>query len=179
LLGEERFTPPRDDCPHPEFWHSADDESTEFEVTELVGALVRATQPELVVETGTAWGQTAEAIGRALAANGHGRLVSLEVDRDRALAARRRCAGLPVTILTRPSLGYDAPRTVGLLWLDSAIGLRVAEYHHFRPSLRPGAVVGFHDTGPQHGYRDDVEALDGVRFVYLRTPRGVSIGEVL
>jgi hypothetical protein len=36
----------------------------------LVAAFVRALQPETVLETGSAFGQTAEAIGRALAANG-------------------------------------------------------------------------------------------------------------
>jgi hypothetical protein len=61
--SEARFTPPRPDCPHPEWWTSTDDDSTECEVTALVAAFVVALQPELVIETGTAFGQTAEAIG--------------------------------------------------------------------------------------------------------------------
>jgi hypothetical protein len=74
--SEARFTAPRADCPHPEYWHSTDSDSTEIEVTELVAAFVRAPQPETVLETGSAFGQTAEAIRRTLAANGHGRLVT-------------------------------------------------------------------------------------------------------
>lgn len=68
--SEARFTPPRPECPYPEWWTSTDVDSTECEVTALVAAFVVALQPELVIETGTAFGQTAEAIGHAVAANG-------------------------------------------------------------------------------------------------------------
>jgi predicted O-methyltransferase YrrM len=178
-LSEARWTPPREDCPHPEWWHSTDDDSTELEVTELVAAFVRATQPEVVVETGTAWGQTAEAIGRALRVNGHGHLYTLEVDPVRSASARHRVRRLPVTVVEQPSLSFEPPGQIDLAWFDSLIDLRVPEYHHLRPSLAPGAIVGFHDAGPQHGYRDRVEALPGLRLIYLRTPRGVLFGEVL
>lgn len=179
-LREDRWTAPRADCPHPEFWHSADDESTEYEVTELVAAFVRAIQPEIVVETGTAFGQTAEAIGKALARNGHGRLYTTETNAERAALARVRCATLPVTVIEGSSLDFTPPGEVGFAWFDSLLDLRVREFHALRPHLAPGAVVGFHDCGPQHGYRHAVESLtDWLRPIYLRTPRGVMFGEVL
>lgn len=178
---ESRFTTARDDCPHPEQWHSADDDSTELEVAELVGAFVRAVQPEIVVETGTAWGVTAEQIGLALARNGHGQLYTTEPTPDRAAAARERCAGLPVIVVEAPSNEFRPPSPIGFAWLDSLLPLRADEYRRLRPLLAPGAIVGFHDAGPQHGQREEWEALasEGLRFIYLRTPRGVLFGQVV
>jgi hypothetical protein len=179
---ESTWTAPRSDCPRPDWWHATDDDSTEIEVSELLAGFVRALQPEIVVETGTAWGQTAELIGRALKANGHGHLYTTETNVERVVAATGRCAGLPVTVLNQESLSFTPPGPVGLAFFDSFIPIRVQEAQALRPWLQPGALLGFHDCGPQHGYRDEVEALaqDGwLRMIYLPTPRGVIFAEVL
>ena len=78
--SEARFTPPRVECPHPERWTSEDIEATENEVIEGVYGLVRMLQPAYVVETGTHRGFMAASIGRALQANGHGRLDTVEIE---------------------------------------------------------------------------------------------------
>jgi hypothetical protein len=179
---ESTWTTPRPDCPNPERWHAPDDESTEAEVTELVAAFVRAIQPDLAVETGTAYGYTAAAIGEALSRNGHGRLDTLELDPRRAAAARARCAGLPVTVLEGSSLGYRPDIPVGFAWLDSLLGTRAAELAMLRPYLATGAIVGIHDAGPFHEHRETFERAfkrEGLRPIYLRTPRGVLFAEVL
>lgn len=184
-LSEGRFTAPRAECPDPQWWHSTDSDSTELEVSLLVGAFVRALQPDCVLETGTAFGQTAEAIGTALAANGHGHLETLEPDAERAEYARLRCRGLPVLVYQRPSLRWLSPQPhppYGFVWLDSLIHLRAAEFRFYRPWMRVGAIVGFHDCGPQHAVRPEVERLadEGLlRPIYLPTPRGVIFAEVL
>ena len=179
---ESRFTAARPDCPNPEHWTSDDEDSTEHQVTGLVAALVAALQPELVLETGTAFGQTAEAIGRALAGNGHGRLVTLETDPARAELSRTRCDGLPVEVLATPSLDYVPNAQVDLAWFDSLTHLRHLEYVRFRPYLSGRAVVGFHDTGPQHQVRGHLERLvhDGLLCapMFLPTPRGVCFARV-
>lgn len=178
--SEARWTPPRPDCPHPEWWTSTDAHSTEIEVTELVAAFVRALQPEFVVETGTCWGQTAEAIGRALEANGHGQLVTLEVEPQKVAYSADRCVGLPVQVTQCSSLAYTPDGPVGFAWFDSLLPLRVEEFNHYRPWLAAGALVGFHDTGPQFGgFGPQIAALEGVRPIQLRTPRGVTFVEVL
>jgi hypothetical protein len=178
--SEARWTSPRPDCPHPEWWTSTDAHSTEIEVTELVAAFVRATQPDYVVETGACWGQTAEAIGHALAANGHGRLVSLEVEPAKVEYAAKRCAGLPVTILALSSLSFVPEQPVGFAWLDSLLHLRLPEFQRYRQFMEAGAIVGFHDTGPQFGgFGAQIASIDGIRPLQLRTPRGVTFAEVL
>lgn len=184
LAPEDRFTGPTEWCPNPQHWHSTDGASTEVEVTELVASFVRALQPELVVETGTAHGQTAEAIGRALATNGHGRLVTIELNPTRVASSRDRCTGLPVEIVQSSSLDWrpDADEAIGFAWFDSEIHLRAAEFKAYRPWMTPGVIVGFHDTGPQHKLQPDIEQLgrDGaLKAIRLHTPRGVSFAEVL
>ena len=77
---ESRFTPSRKDCPHPERWHSPDSDSTEIEVSRLAAAFVEALRPDLVIETGSAFGQTAELIGQVLHTAGVGHLITFEVD---------------------------------------------------------------------------------------------------
>lgn len=183
--AESRFTPSRPDCLHPDHWHSNDADSAEFEVTELVAAFVRALQPEFVIETGTAWGQTAEAIGKALKANGHGELVTLDVDHDRVRFSDMRCIGLPVICLEIPSLNYVPVDRVdiGFAWFDSLVPLRSKEFMHFYKWMTPGkTIVGFHDTGPQHGLKPSIEELrrSGLLTpIYLPTPRGVGFAQVL
>lgn len=176
---ESRWTPPRPDCPHPEHWTSTDAHSTEIEISELVGAFVRALQPEYAVETGTCWGQTAEQIGLALKANGHGRLVSLEVDAEKVEHSTLRCNGLPVQVVMCSSLEFTPEQPVGFAWFDSLLDLRVSEFVRYRDHLIPGSVVGFHDTGPQFGaFGPMIASLPGMTPINLRTPRGVTFAQV-
>lgn len=180
IYAESAWTKPRPDCPHPEWWHSTDPQSTEIQVSELVAGFIRAVQPEYVVETGTCVGQTAHIVGMALQANGHGRLDTLETEPDRAKLSRQRCSGLPVTVHETPSLEFEPAQRIDFAWLDSRTELRVPEFERFRPWLGEGSIVGFHDTSPHKGvYGSLVEALPGTRAIRLRTPRGVTFVEVL
>lgn len=180
-LPESTWTAPRPDCPHPERWHAIDVLSTEREVSELVGALVGALRPDLVVETGTHHGWTSVAIGRALADAGVGRLVTLEIDTTCIPTARERCAGLPVEVVEMSSLDYVPDGPIDMLWLDSLIDLRVPEYLHLLPWFSDRSVVGFHDTGPQHppSLRRELDLLVDTGMIdpplYLPTPRGVAL----
>lgn len=184
---EDRWTGPTKLCSHPERWTSTDDESTELEVTELIAGFVRALQPDYVIETGAAWGQTSEAIGRALEANGQGRLDAIELDPERAEYVRERCAGLPVHVVADSSMNFNPDRHVGFAFFDSIFHLRVAEFMRYRPWMQTGTIVAFHDTAPGHGWVDGTDlrghverGLDGqARTLTLPTPRGITIAEVL
>lgn len=177
-LSEGRFTKPRVDCPRPDYWHSDDPDSTEHEVTTLVRAMITALQPEYVLETGSAFGQTSAAIGEALELNGHGRLVTLEPDRARAEKTRQRCVGLPVEVLETPSLEYSPASPLDFLWLDSLIHLRAEEVKRFASAMSPRAVIGMHDTGPHHqtrGYLAEIIRSGLVtKPLFLPTPRGCA-----
>ena len=187
---ESRFTPSRRDCPHPERWHSPDADSTEIEVSHLVAAFVQALRPDLVVETGSAFGQTAELIGQVLYSAGVGHLYTFEVDPARVSDTAERVAGLPVSVGMQPSLegiaGLIADERnrekVGFAWLDSLFELRVPELRAIRPLLSPGAIVGVHDCGDPNGTkypqfaREVADAAKEMGFnrLSLPTPRGVS-----
>lgn len=188
---EATYTKPRPDCPHPERWHAPDVDSAETEVSELVGAFVRALQPDLVVETGTAYGFTALVIADALERNGQGTLYTVEIDEMRAQRAWatmiKHVEARRVVIKKQSSMEFEPSQPIDFAWFDSLPDLRVQEFLRYRTQthygFRPGAIVGFHDCGPQHEpLRSQVEALanDGlIRPIYLRTPRGVIFAEVL
>ena len=179
---EAEFTSPRADCPHPERWHSRDIQSAEVEVTTLVSALVRAMQPDLVVETGTAYGQTARAIGKALQKNGHGELHTMDTNPALARRAERLCARLPVVVTCESSLDFVPPAPVDFAWFDSLIDLRIQEFRRYLPHMHSGTVVGFHDVGPQHpGLAEGIRQLadEGCLVpLFLPTPRGVCLAQV-
>lgn len=187
-LPESRYYEPTEMCPHPERWTSTDGDSTEIEVSEFIGALVRIIQPDFVVETGAAYGQTSEQIVRALLANGRGRYVGLEVSRNRAKVARRRIAPAPgggFKILCKSSLRWTPPADsppIGLLFLDTTREARMGELEWFAPWLARGAIVAIHDfpwdRGPYRGwiYRDVVDTGLG-RVVFFHTPRGLALIE--
>jgi predicted O-methyltransferase YrrM len=186
-IPESYWTPSSDWCPCPERWHATEDpDDTEREVTDLVLAFVRALQPELVVETGTANGQTAEVIGRALQGNCHGHLWTMEIDTRAAVAASARLKGLPVTVVIGDSLSWEPPGLIDFAWIDSGNAQhRTSEIFQWRDKFRRGAVIGVHDTAPSHGREPLRVALDvlfqqlGWQSLTLRTPRGVTFAQVI
>lgn len=192
-LPESRFTSPTHRCPEPGNWTSADDHSTEREVSELVAGLVRGLQPDMVIETGAAFGQTTELIGHALVANEHGWLYSFEPDLDRHAYALGRTIDLPVGILPVESIGeWEPPGEIGFAFFDSLFDLRVPEFRHYRQWMTDRTIVAFHDTAPQAGggqlgdwydlaTQIEYELVRGgaIRTISLPTPRGLVIGQVL
>lgn len=190
LPTEARFFAPEGCCPHPHYWHSVDDESTEVEVSEMLAGIVRGLQPDFCLETGAAFGQTSEAIGRALLANGHGHLVSLETDPERVMDCAVRCEGLPVEIIGSSSMDWQTSEPIDFAFFDSALSLRVDEFHRFLPLMHSGTFVAFHDTRPAaggghfEGTKDLQQVIDEqvlpseLIFFHLHTARGVTIGMV-
>ena len=177
---------PREDVPHPEWWQAPDEQATETEVSELVGAMVTALQPRFVLETGSYHGHTTLEIARALQRNGHGRLVSLEHSAPRAALAKKRLSHLPsefYEILTVSSMDYTPDALIDFAWLDSDGGdMRYKEFKRFLPWFHRSTIVGIHDTQPGRDERGGVNLLerDGLfRPVHLPTPRGVTFGNVV
>lgn len=194
-LPESRFTAPTELCPHPEWWSSTDGDSTESEVAELVMGFVRGLQPRAVLETGTGFGEVAEAISDGLAQNQHGHLYTLENTGNRAQYARERLARSfgadRVTVIHTDSLAWTPPADVvfDFCWFDSFYPNRVPEFVRYRPFMRKGTIVCFHDTAPGHaaGFAPGSDIRSTItdalrrelRLVHLPTPRGMTIGEVI
>lgn len=180
---ESRWYAAADDrCPHPERWHSLDIMATEFEVSELVAGFVRALQPDYVIETGTASAQTTYLIGRALRKNGHGRLVSLEIDPACVRAGQHMCRRLPVEVRRQSSMEFTPEEPVDFAWFDS-FELRVLEFRRYLPYMHARTIVGFHDTAipSESALREGLASLidEGLlRMIELPTPRGVAFAQV-
>jgi methyltransferase family protein len=174
-------------CPRPERWHSDNDDAAEHEVSALAAAFVTALQPDVVVETGSHTGQTAKAIGQALARNGHGMLYTVETEQPFAEQAARNCQGLPVTVIHGDSQGWlrdpGPPGPVGFAWIDGLWEHRAPDLEALLPHFSPGAIAGIHDTGPQFPWVQQALAplaeAGKIRLLDLRTPRGVSFAQVL
>lgn len=151
-----------------------DEEAPESEVIELITAFVRALKPRVVVETGTAEGHTAEAIGRALAKNGCGALTTVEIDAEKVDRCRKRLAGLPVDVVHGAAQSLVITEQIDLLFIDGNLEERSNEYMHFESQLRRGGIALLHDTLKFNPPQQLVAALPGAQ-VWLNTPRGLTV----
>jgi len=193
LLPESRYFDQDERCPHPEYWSSTDGDSTEYEVTDCIAGIVRGLQPDLVVETGAAFGQTTEAIADTLEFNGHGRLITFENDAERRNQLRNHDRATILNDSLNDSIeshiGEDA---IDLAFFDSNYECRIPEFLLFRKWMRTGATVIFHDTGPDRGrhriesgqsLREEIESelvqTGMIKVVDFPSPRGLTLGEVL
>lgn len=176
MAGSEGYNhTPTELCPHPEWWHAWNPYSTEVEVSKLVASFVTALQPEFVLEIGAHIGQTTERIGKALAFNRHGHLVSLEIEPAFVEIAQKRCEGLPVYIAQVNSLEYAPPCPIDLLFVDGHEANRAQDVIQFTPVLSPHAVVICHDMDYYISEMEKILAEWKGEHILLHTPRGLLI----
>lgn len=167
MPSEALFTSPKIDC-DPSRYSAPDNMATEREVSRFIAALVDLLHPNMVLETGTYKGDTAEQIGLALDFQGYGHLDTLESDAALVRDATVRLASLPVAVHRYRSLDFIPSYTYDLMFFDSSIEDREAEMAHFSRFASPRCVWVLHDTR-----NPSLAKLGGLR---LPTPRGVSIG---
>ncbi len=135
----------------PRLWSMFDGWTADVETLEFLYGLVRAVKPRLVVETRAWRGYVGEAIGRALAQNGIGQLISVEADPDCRRIAAERLGRAGVDQIVR--LLDDAPAEpalregVDLVVLDGMATGQAAELQEYAPYLRPGALVVAYRSG--------------------------------
>jgi hypothetical protein len=106
-------------------------------------ALVRATQPDRVVETGTHLGLGSCVIAAALLRNGHGRLTTIDIDPEAGYLIGEPWAGV-IDRCTGSSV--DLLATTGDVDMFLHDSLHTYEYEAkelaaVEPNLRPGAIV--------------------------------------
>jgi len=163
-------SPPSVDCPEPHLWKAFDCFSTEFEVIQFLMYLTRAIKPKYVVETGTCFAYTTNAIATAME---RGRIVTCDPEKQWIQLHER------AIYLHCKSLEVIPEESIDLLFLDSLPELRVSEYFHFKPYLSSRAVVAIHDAGASHPeLRAEIEKLipHELNGIFLPTPRGLFIG---
>jgi len=167
-------------------WSMFDGNTAETEVLDLLLVLTRLAKPNHVIETGTWLGLSSCAIARGLVGNGFGDLTTLEINSEVHQAALDNIAryGFTAVVDARltSSMEFVPDRTYDMAVFDSETHLRLNEFRRFKPWLKDGALVIFHDTAPHHQWviAGIVEllkegALHGVNFP---TPRGVFVGRV-
>lgn len=150
--------------------------AAEDEVAQFIAALVRLIKPERVLELGTAFGHTAEVIGKALVDNGLGHLDTVERNQSRLPAARARLADLPATVHHKDYAKWTPPGRYDLVFFDSDRHNRDREYQMMEPYINDYAVLLFHDAGEQHqGDSGGSIARLPLPTVYLPCPRGLVI----
>lgn len=167
---------------HPNAYTAQHQQSAEDEVGDFLWGVIRLTHPDHVLETGAYMGDTTARMVDAVTRNGHGTVTTVELNPQRAGAVQRR---LPTArVLTGSydtvNLAPPGPGRYGVAFFDSHWE-RDLEFTAARPFLAPGAVLVFHDCGPQHKngmVRERVELLEArglIRGFYIPCPRGVII----
>lgn len=178
--SESIFTKPTEICPHPEWWRSENYMAAEVEVSELVAALVKAAQPEFVVEIGSHYGQTAYRIAQVIVGNDHSKFVSLEIDHDLCGSALHRCEALlckQFQILNLDSRKYIPAWPVDFLFVDGAPD-RSVDVAHYLPYMAKRSLIVVHDTAAYLDENKKIIELCGQNYVKLDTPRGMMIIKV-
>jgi predicted O-methyltransferase YrrM len=176
---QEPYSPVTEDYEH---WSCNDVDSTETELIELIGALVRATKPKVCVEVGAYIGLCSAAIGSALERNGRGHLYAFEASPLSARVAAQKTAGLPVTVHRTLDVHFDPatlPGTVDFLFVDGNLDNRGASLRHWRPWLSPDNVVAVHDSLKWDDVRASVETIEHAQRLDIVTPRGLTLMRVV
>lgn len=152
-----------------------DDEAAEYEVGAVLQALIIATKPRDVVEVGTHRGATAERIGQALLANGVGQLTTYEIDVEKAKAARKRLAHLPVRVVAGDASGREFGHPgLDMLFVDGCGETKELDVLHWADRLRPEGYLFVHDALKDHNTYLAVRRIPWPT-LWVRTPRGLAV----
>ena len=182
MIPESTNTQASEFCLRPEWWHSENQTGTEIEVSEFIGGLVRLTQPEVCVETGSYLGQTSLKIGEALKKNGHGKLYTLENQPGYVDQVKGVVYGLPVECIATESRNWTPPENIDFIFFDTNDDRRL-EFEYYLPFLNLGAILVLHDTHyPHHAHEQypkllelHGEKFDGIEF---HNPRGLFVARM-
>jgi prolipoprotein diacylglyceryl transferase len=177
-----RATP---ECPNPERWRMFDTMTAEVEVLEFLKCLMTTVKPGLVVETGTFLGMSTIYMAQGLKANGRGKIITCEPDKDVFLRGTEKIenAGVGKWVDRRceSSMDIKVPGIIDVLFCDSLPELREPEVRHFLPHVNPNGLILMHDasshlkTVREAALRMEQEGLISV--VLLPTPRGLVLAQ--
>lgn len=142
------------------------------ETGRLLYLLVRARSARTVVEFGTSFGVSTLHLAAALRDNGHGRLITTELEPTKAATTRRTLtdSGLDDLVEIREgdalvTLAADPIPSIDLLFLDGANHLYVDVLRLLEPALVTNSIV-IADNADAPGYRDYIATANR----YMSTP---------
>lgn len=150
----------------------------------LIYNLIRATKPTTVVEFGTSYGISTLHLAAAVRDNGTGQVITTEMNRTKAAAARDTFAatGLDdvITVLEGDALQTLAAlrQSVGFLFLDGWKDLCLPVPQLLEPHIAPGTLVVADDVVPPHlgPYLDHVrDTANGYHSVTFPVEDGLEI----
>jgi Methyltransferase domain len=132
-------------------------------------ALVRATEPDHVVETGTHLGLGSCVIAAALLRNGHGRLTTIDVDADTGYLITEPWAGVIDRRIGSSVDELGSLRDVGMFLHDSlhTYDYETRELAAVEPNLRPGAIV-MSDNAHDSSALSDWAERTGRRYLFFK-----------
>jgi predicted O-methyltransferase YrrM len=176
---------PTPECPHPEHWQMFDSMTAEAEVLEFLRTMITTIKPELVVETGTFSGISTLWIAEGLKANGRGRIITCEFDREIYKNAKRRIEASDladwIELRNESSLEMKVDGTIDLFFSDSDLPIREQEIRCFLPQINPFGLILMHDASShlkivrEAALKLEREGLISV--VLLPTPRGLVVAQ--
>jgi len=132
-------------------------------------ALIRAIEPEHVVETGTHLGLGSCVIAAALLRNGHGRLTTIDVDADAGYLIAEPWASVIDRRIGSSVDELTGLRDIGMFIHDSlhTYEYESAELTAVQPNLRPGAIV-MSDNAHDSAALSDWAERTGHRYLFFR-----------
>ena len=155
-----------------ELFHCHDACSTEAEYLELWMALVGATKPENVLETGSYFGYGTKALGAAVKRNGFGKLYTIEladncIERTKNVIEESKLGDTVVQIKrdTREFL-KETNIKFGLAVFDSNLDYRIKEFRICleRDLLEKGDYAVFHDSSKVREFPKGERCKDSIIF---------------
>jgi methyltransferase family protein len=132
-------------------------------------ALIRATEPEHVVETGTHLGLGSCVIAAALLRNGHGRLTTMDVDADAGYLISEPWAGVIDRRIGSSVEALADMRDVGMFIHDSlhTYEYETREFAAVEPNLRPDAII-LSDNAHDSAALSDWAERTGRRYLFFK-----------
>src|SRR6267143_174915 len=141
--------------------------------------------PDLVVETGTFSGISTLWIAEGLKANGRGRVITCEFDRQiyENAKARIQASGLAewIELRNESSLDMKVEGTIDLFFSDSDMPIREQAIRRFLPQISPYGLILMHDASSHlRTVREAALKLEQdclISAVLLPTPRGLVVAQ--
>jgi predicted O-methyltransferase YrrM len=151
-------------------WLDRDNESSTENESKLIGALVKAIEPKVCVETGTHTGCTTKEI--SIAKTKEGRLWTYDIEE-----CDFEDDGI-VNYVKGDSSKAVMPKKIDFAFLDACHETEfvIREFNHIKKNLNDGAVVVFHDYIPTDpGYVTEAIRRLGLNVIYIPTYYGMGI----